>query len=96
MSDDQSIKLGDAFKKFLKEENLEKTFLEKKLMSRWSEMMGEVIASRTLKMFIKEKIMYVTLSSAPLKQEMTNSKEEVLKRIEDEIGKGVIENIRFI
>lgn len=96
MSDDHSTKFGDAFKKFLKQENLEQTFLEKKLISSWRGMMGETIASRTLKIFIKEKIMYVTLSSAPLKQELTNSKEKVLKIIEEEIGEGIIENVRFI
>jgi predicted nucleic acid-binding Zn ribbon protein len=96
MSRGDSIRIGDAFKKFLKEENLEQSYLEKKLISTWGKLMGPVIAERTLRIFIKEKVMYVTLSSAPLKNELTNMKEQVLKKIEEEIGQGVIDSIRFI
>lgn len=93
---DNSIKFGDAFKKFLKEEKLDQTFQERKLVTYWAEIMGEVVANRTLKIFIKEKIMYVTLSSAPLKHQLTTSKDKVIERISEKIGAGIIEDIRFI
>lgn len=96
MSEDRSIRFGDAFKKFLKEENLDRKFKEKELISRWGEIMGSPISTRTKRLFFKDKTLFVELSSAPLKQELTNQREKVLNLIEEKLGKGLVDAIRFI
>lgn len=58
--------------------------------------MGKTIASRTTSIFFKKKTMFVKLSSAPLKQEMQNSKEKFLILISDEIGSGEVTDVRFL
>lgn len=96
MSEDSTQSFSNAFKKFLKSENLEQTFQEKKLIQSWEKIMGKPIAARTLKLWIKDGTMYVHLSSAPLKQELTNNREKVLELIEKEMGKRVVDKIRFV
>ncbi|NQW27145.1 MAG: DUF721 domain-containing protein [Flammeovirgaceae bacterium] len=90
----QSIK--DALSKFLKEKNLDTKLNEHKLITMWDEVMGATISKRTSRLFIKNKILFVHVSSAPLKQELTMSKSKVLALIDEKIGVGILEDIRFL
>jgi hypothetical protein len=46
-------------------------------------------------MFFKGNVLYVELTSAPLKQELTLSKEKIIAVFSEKVGKGVIEDIIF-
>ena len=96
MKEDSIKNFRTAFNQFLKEENLEQTFKQKRLIANWEKVMGKTIASRTTQVFFKKKTLFVKLSSAPLKQEMQNSKEKFLAIVGDEIGKGEVEDVRFL
>lgn len=96
MKKDSSIHIKDALKQYLKVEKMDQRFNEKKLISLWSETMGTPIASRTTGLFIKDKILFVKLSSAPLKQELTQSKPKVLQLLEEKMGETVVEDVRFL
>lgn len=84
-----------AFKKFLKTENLEVKYREKLLIESWEAIMGKPIAARTTKLFIRKRILFVELSSAPLKHELSNNKARV-KELIDEDFKGIIDDVRFL
>ena len=58
--------------------------------------MGKPIAKRTTKIFIKEKVMFVELTSAPLKQELSLSKTKILQILNNEAGENLLEDIVFI
>jgi predicted nucleic acid-binding Zn ribbon protein len=96
MSSDSSIHIKDALKKYLKEENIDQRFNEKKLITMWNEMMGAPIARRTTGIFIKNKVLFVKLSSAPLKQELTQAKSKVLELLETKMGQKVVDDVRFL
>ena len=96
MKEDSIKSFRNAFKQFLKEENLEHTFKQKQLIANWEKVMGKTIASRTSKVFFSKKTLFVQLTSAPLKQEMQNSKGDFLKLIETELGPGEVEDVRFL
>ncbi|MEQ9402368.1 MAG: DUF721 domain-containing protein [Cyclobacteriaceae bacterium] len=96
MKEDSIKSFRSAFSQFLKEENLEHTFRQKQVIVNWEKIMGKTIASRTTGIFFKEKTIFVKLSSAPLKQEMQNSKAKILDLIAAEIGKGEVEDVRCL
>lgn len=96
MSEDSTQSFKQAFGKFLKNEKLEKQFNEKRLIHSWREIMGEPIANRTTNIFIKDSVLVVKLSSAPLKQELNMAKEKVLELFEKKLGTQVVKEVRFI
>lgn len=96
MKEDSIKNFRTAFGQFLKEENLEKTYKQKQIITHWERIMGKTIASRTSNIFFKDKTMFVKLTSAPLKQEMQNSKEKFLVLISDEVGPGEVTDVRFL
>ncbi|MEM6828966.1 MAG: DUF721 domain-containing protein [Bacteroidota bacterium] len=96
MNKDSIQNFQSALKDFLKEEQLERTFKQKQLIANWEKVMGKTIASRTSKIFFKDKTIFVKLTSAPLKQELQNSREEFLKLINNELGREKINEIKII
>lgn len=96
MNKDNSFHIADALKKYMKEQHIDQKFNEKKLISMWSEIMGAPIANRTSGIFIKDKVMYVKLTSAPLKQELNHAKSKVMSLLEEKMGEKIIDDVRFL
>lgn len=96
MKEDPIKSFRNAFQGFLKEENLEHTYKQKQVLADWERIMGKTIASRTTKLFFSKKVLFVKLSSAPLKQEMQHSKAKIIELIEKEIGAGELEDVKFL
>lgn len=96
MSKDSTQSFKDAFGKFLKEEHLDHKYKEKQLVESWERIMGRPIAARTSKMFFKDGIFFVELTSASLKDEMNRSKEIAKARIQEHMGELIFNEIRFI
>ena len=92
-SDTSSV--GDAVKAMLKQFHLEERYEENRLRATWEELMGKPIARRTTKLFVRRRILYVKLNSAPLRHELNIAKPKMLEIISNNFGKDFIEDIRF-
>ncbi len=79
----------------LKEYRIEDKYLESRLIESWERIMGGPIANRTSRIYIKDKVLFVHLSSAPLRQELEMSKDRVLDLLEKESGQKVVEKVVF-
>lgn len=92
----KTMPLKSAIESFLKSSNMEQKFGHEKIKRSWEEIMGAPIARRTTKLFVKDKKLFICISSAPLKNEMILSKRKVLARIHEFPGGKSIEDLVFI
>jgi len=92
-SDTSSLK--EAIDAMIDSYKLRGKFDENKLISSWEIMMGKPISRRTEKMFIKNKVLFVKLNSAPLRQELTISKSKVLEIIHRNFDQELILDVKF-
>ncbi|WP_258100260.1 DUF721 domain-containing protein [Marinoscillum pacificum] len=92
---EQSNSFTNAFRKFLVNEKLDTKYREKLLAESWGDLVGTPIASRTSSVYVANKILFVKLTSAPLKQELTNNKEKVKGLLQKDFG-DLFNDIRFI
>ncbi len=88
--------VGEAISELLKSYRLQERFDEKKLIHSWTELMGRTIGSRTGKIYIKNKVLFIEINSAPLKNELNMSKTKVMDVLSNEFGKAVIKEIIFV
>jgi predicted nucleic acid-binding Zn ribbon protein len=88
--------LADAFQDLLKAYRLEDTYQEKLLISLWPELVGKTIADRSSNVYIKDKKLFVKISSGPVKKELQLNKSKVIALIESQIGKGIVEDVIFL
>ena len=92
----EPFSLKEAFEKLLESYQIKDKFEENKLINSWEELMGLPIARRTEKIYIKDKILLVKLTSAPLRHELTISKSKVIEIIVKRFGEGIIDDIKFM
>ena len=85
--------LEAAFNDLLKAYRLEDKFKEKQLISSWGEIVGRTISDRTSSVFIKDKKLFVKLSSGPIKKELMLNRHKVLALIEEKVGTGVVDEL---
>lgn len=89
--DAQSV--GDALRDFLNSNHLSSKFDEANLIGSWERMAGKPIASRTKKIFIRNKILFVELDSPSMKHDFSIHKSAVLELFRKEFGPGIITDI---
>jgi len=90
------LSLKDCIGNLLETYKIQDKFDETSLIASWESMMGKAIATRTTKLFIKNKILYVTLTSAPLKNELNLGKTKIVKFLNEQAGKEVITEVVFL
>jgi hypothetical protein len=69
---------------------------ETRLMDAWSLVLGTSISHYTEKMYIKNRVLYVKLTSSVLKSELTLCRERLIKNLNIKARREVIENIILI
>lgn len=88
--------IGEALQNLLKTYNIKGRFEEASLVASWERLMGAPIAKRTKRIFVRDKVLFVELTSAPLKHELNNSKRKVLEIICREYGDGLLDEVIFM
>lgn len=88
--------MEEAFQELLKAYRLEGKFKEKSLIHDWAELVGKTIADRTESVFIRQKKLFVKISSGPVKRELQFNKSKILTLIVDRYGKDLIDDIVFV
>lgn len=87
--------LGKVLEDLLHTYRLKSKVNEVNLVREWEAIVGPLISNKTEKIFLKNGVLHITINSAPLKQELSYSKEQVMKLVEDRFGKGYITGIEI-
>jgi predicted nucleic acid-binding Zn ribbon protein len=66
----KTISLAEAMKDYIKEMNLEGKLNEIKIINSWEETVGKAIASKTSKVYIKDQVLYVHLTSSVVRNDI--------------------------
>lgn len=87
--------LSDVILQVLKNQHLEKPLNEKRLIDAWPVVLGNNILKYTSELSIKNKILYVSLTSSVLRHDLFLSREEIKKSLNKQVGTDVIVDIVF-
>ena len=89
----KTISLAEAMKDYIREMHLEGKLSEIGIINSWEETVGKAIASRTSKIFIKDSILYVHLSSSVVRNELIMLRNELKQKLNEKAGSVVIKDI---
>ncbi len=87
--------LRDIIGQVLKNNHLDKKLNDKHLLDAWPKILGENIKQYTTDLIIKNRVLYVTLSSSVLRHDLFLSREEIKNSLNREVGAEVIKEIIF-
>lgn len=89
----ESIK--DLIQEFLKLRKLDKPLFEKKIVNAWSKVLGENISEYTTDIIVRNRKLYVTLSSSVLRHDLFLSRDEIVQSLNKYVGCDVIDEVVF-
>jgi predicted nucleic acid-binding Zn ribbon protein len=85
--------VGQAIRDMLNTYRLTSKYDESNLIESWESIVGKPIASRTKKLFIKNKVLFVEFDSPTMRHDFSLHKAEVINLFKAKFGEGVITEI---
>ena len=85
--------VGQAIRDMLNTYRLTNKYDEASIVESWEKLVGKPIASRTRKVFIKNKVLFVEFDSPTMRHDFSLHKAEVLEVFRKEFGDGVVTEI---
>jgi hypothetical protein len=92
-SNDQQI--NEVFNDLLKAYKLEGRMAEAKVINGWPVIMGPSVANRTSEIKFYDGKLFVTLTSASLREELFMAKEKIISSLNKEAGSDVVKDVIF-
>lgn len=89
-------KIGGSLMDALSRMGIAERLHKQQAVTRWKEAVGEVIAAQTEALKIDGDTLVVKVFQAAWRQELIFLKDELLAKLENEIGKDLIKDIRFV
>lgn len=88
--------LGEVLKQFFEENQFFKQKLaESRVITGWGKTLGPVIDSYTTHVYLKNNILYVSLTSSVLRSELMMCKEKLITNLNTYAGLNVVKDIVF-
>ena len=85
--------IGDVLKQFISQNKLEAGMDVVNIRDAWKNLMGNGVNNYTTEIQLKGSTLYVALSSAVLREELSYGKDKIIKMINEELRKDVVTNL---
>ena len=86
----EEIQIGDVLKQFITQNKLEAGIDVINVRDAWKNLMGNGVNNYTTEIQLKGSTLYVALSSAVLREELSYGKDKIIKMINEELRKDLI------
>ena len=87
--------LGDLLRQEIENSRSAPLLDELNAVNAWPKVVGRDLAAKTLRPFVKNGVMTIRVPSAPLRQELSMMRSQLIGAINAELGKEVIRELRF-
>ncbi len=93
MKKKNDLSLQDAMKDMIQELHIGPQLSETRVKSLWEELMGKTISTYTSNIAVRKNVLYLTILSAPLKQELSYGKDKIRTLLNKELGEEFIKEV---
>jgi len=89
------VSAGEALQALLEAEGVADIVLRYRALAAWAEVVGPRIAAVTIAQRVENGVLFVSVSSAPWRAELTMRRQEIVKKLNDAVGNTIVADIRF-
>lgn len=89
----ENLSMADALREFISENKLEKGMDKIEVQHAWQKLMGNGVANYTVEVRLQNETLFVKLSSAVLREELSYGKEKIISLINEEVGKDIVKKL---
>ena len=90
-----ALSIGEIIDQYIRAENLETELNEQRALSVWVSVVGRGINKYTISRSIKDGVMTVKISSAPLRNELMLNRSAIIQNLNSFLGAEVVKEIIF-
>jgi hypothetical protein len=87
--------IGDVLKQFIQQNRLQAGMDKIDVRDAWKNLMGNGVNNYTTEILLKGSTLYVALSSAVLREELSYGKAKIIKMINEELRKEIVTELIF-
>lgn len=85
--------IGDILNEIIKSNKLEPGLNQVSVVDAWKNLMGNGVNNYTRNVALRNGTLYVELTSAVLREELSYGKDKIIKMINEELGKEVVKDV---
>lgn len=87
--------VADVLQQLLREEGLETPLQQKRLIDSWETVTGRIVARYTTEKFIQNQTLYVKIVNPALRQDLAMMRQQLVKRLNEQVGSFIISDIKL-
>ncbi len=87
--------LSDILAEFSKDKKFDTKLMETRLIDNWGQMLGPVIDNATQKVYICNRVLFVHIESAVVKNELFMMRSQIVDALNKSVGAKIIDSITF-
>ncbi len=87
------MSLGEVIRLMLREYQLDGRLKDFQVRAIWQRLMGKSLGNYISKVRVREGVLYVTVLSSPLRQELTIAREKIRERLNEEMGEPYVREV---
>ena len=87
--------LSDILAEFSKDKKFDTKLMETRLIDNWGQMLGPVINNATQKVYISNRVLFVHIESAVVKNELFMMRSQIVDALNKSVGAKIIDSITF-
>ena len=85
--------IHEVLKNMMQSGPLKAGYYDSQVKRIWNQGFGKLLAEQTLKIFFNKGIVYITLSSSPLRNELLMGKQKLIDTFNKELGSTIVNDI---
>lgn len=89
----KTISIAEAVDDYIKAMNIGEKLGEASVVNSWNEIVGKAISSRTTRIYIKDHVLFVHLSSSVVRNELLMLRQALMEKINKKAGKEIVKEI---
>jgi len=86
-------KINETIDAFINQQKIKKAYYEISIRKAWRDLMGEMVDEYTTSIKISKEKLILEFSSAPLKNEISFQKEQLIRLLNEKLGKEIIKEV---
>jgi hypothetical protein len=87
--------LGEIIEKLMRAYGLDHKMKELDVIAAWPELMGPAVANRTKDIQIRNGILYLSMDSSVMRDELQHGKQIIIQRVNEIAGMAIIKDVWF-
>lgn len=89
----ENLNMGEALQEFIRESGLQKGMDKVDARDAWKNLMGNGVNNYTTSIELRGDVLYVSLSSSVLREELGLGKSKIITMLNEELGKDLVKKL---